>query len=303
MKRWQWVVVLLPAALGLAVAAFLVGERLAKQAFYLRIEPDPLVVLVGFILSTAAALALAVRGRLQRARHKALVESMAKASEARHRFMRRLDHELKNPLTAIHAGLANLALATDPDEQRKILAGVEAQIVHLSRLVTNLRKLADLEVRPLERSPVNVTELLEAVFAVVQEQPAAAARHLALALPQKSPPLPAVPGDRDLLSLAVYNLLDNALKFTRPGDKIELRAFKGEGAVVVEVADTGPGVPEVDMPHVWEELYRGRGARGMPGSGIGLALVHAVVERHGGQVGLRSQVGGGAVFAIRLPVA
>jgi two-component system OmpR family sensor kinase len=108
--------------------------------------------------------------------------------------------------------------------------------------------------------------------------------------------------DRDLLYLAVYNLLDNALKFTRPGDTVEVRAFEDGASVVIEVADTGPGIPEDELPHVWEELYRGQGARAAPGSGLGLALVRAIVELHGGQINLRSRAGQGTVFTVRLPI-
>jgi two-component system OmpR family sensor kinase len=110
-----------------------------------------------------------------------------------------------------------------------------------------------------------------------------------------------VPGDRDLLFLLFHNLLDNALKFTQPGNTIELRAFEDGSKVVVEVADTGPGIPEKEVPLVWEELYRGENARGVPGSGIGLALVRAIAERHYGQVSLRSRVGQGTVFTLHLP--
>ena len=114
--------------------------------------------------------------------------------------------------------------------------------------------------------------------------------------------LPAINGDRDLLVLAIHNLLDNAIKFSRPGDTIEMRAFEDGANVVVEVADTGPGIPENDQDLVWEELYRGEGARGIPGSGLGLALVRAIVARHDGSIELRSRPGEGTVFTLRLPV-
>jgi two-component system OmpR family sensor kinase len=72
--------------------------------------------------------------------------------------------------------------------------------------------------------------------------------------------------------------------------------------VAIEVADTGPGIPQEELPRAWEELYRGQGAQGVPGSGLGLALVRAIVERHGGQVTLRSRAGQGTVVTMRLPV-
>jgi two-component system OmpR family sensor kinase len=110
-----------------------------------------------------------------------------------------------------------------------------------------------------------------------------------------------VAGDWDLLFLAIYNLLDNACKFTQAGDTLEVRAFEDGATIVIEVADTGPGITEKDIPHVWKELYRGRDARSIPGSGLGLALVRAIIERHGGQTAVRSRAGQGTVFTLRLP--
>jgi two-component system OmpR family sensor kinase len=115
--------------------------------------------------------------------------------------------------------------------------------------------------------------------------------------------VPTIHGDRDLLFLALYNLLDNALKFTRPGGTVEVRAFEDANFVVIEVADTGTGIPEDEIARVWEELYRGREARGVPGSGLGLALVRAVVERHAGQITMRSRVDQGTVVRVTLPVS
>jgi two-component system OmpR family sensor kinase len=111
-----------------------------------------------------------------------------------------------------------------------------------------------------------------------------------------------VPGDADLLSLAVANLLDNALKYTPPGGRVEVRARESGGSVVVEVADTGQGIAADELLQVWEEMYRSPAARSVPGSGLGLPLVRAVVERHGGRVQADSRVGHGTVFRLVLPV-
>jgi len=224
------------------------------------------------------------------------------AADERRRFLRRLDHELKNPLTAIRAGLANLAWVSSEEAQGEALSSVEAQTLRLSRLAADLRKLAELETRPLERTSVNMADLLQEVLEIARERPEGAERRLRLTVPQAPWPLPNVDGDQDLLFLAVHNLVDNALKFTAPGDTVEIRAFEDGATVVIEVADTGPGIPEEEVPHVWEELYRGQGARGVQGSGLGLALVQAIVERHGGQTGLRSRAGQGTMFTLRLPL-
>ena len=110
-------------------------------------------------------------------------------------------------------------------------------------------------------------------------------------------------GDRDLIFLALHNLVDNALKFSRPEDTIEIRAFEDGRSVVVQVADTGPGVREQDLPHLGEELYRGADASSVDGSGLGLALVHAIVARHQGSVAIRSRVEQGTVVTLRFPVS
>ena len=233
---------------------------------------------------------------------KARQQATSAAADERRRFLRRLDHELKNPLTAIRAGLANLAGSPSEAARQEALDSVEAQALRLSRLAADLRKLAELEIRLVEHSPVDIPALLQEVFTLAQDQPGAGERHLTLTIPQAPWPLPKVSGDPDLLFLAVHNLLENALKFSRPGDTVELHASEDGTSLLIEVADTGPGIPGEEQPHVWEELYRGEAGRGVPGSGLGLALVWAIAERHNGQVSLRSRPGQGTVFTLRLPV-
>ena len=198
-------------------------------------------------------------------------------------------------------GLADLRNAPLKADQQETVAGVAAQADRLGRLAGDLRKLAELEARPLERSMIEVGPMLEEIVELIQGLPASAERRVTLTVPRAPWPLPPVPGDRDLIFLAVYNLVDNALKFTRPHDTVEVRASEDAAFVVVEVADTGLGVPEDELPHICEELYRGQQARGIAGSGLGLPLVKAVVERHGGTVTIRSRPGQGSVFSLRLP--
>lgn len=301
---WWWIVVWIPALLGIALK--LLGGAIWPEdvpVLYLRGDVGTLALLVGIVLSVLASAFLyrAQRADLRRRDDVASVET--RTAEDRRQFLRRLDHELKNPLTAIQVGLANVASASLPTGQESALESVLSQVLRLSRLSADLRKLAELETRPLERTVVDMTELLGEVVEITRERPQASERELTLTVPQAPWPLPTIDGDPDLLFLAVHNLLTNAVKFTQPGDRIEVRAVEDSDAIVVEVADTGPGIPEDETPHVWEELYRGQGARGIPGSGLGLALVRAIAERHGGQVGLRSREGQGTVFTIRLPVA
>jgi two-component system OmpR family sensor kinase len=305
--RWWWLFALLPLALGIAILVLARGDWIENPNLYLS-GPASGVALLGGALATALAAGfITLAARDERRREAEIADLEAQHAEEHRRFLRRLDHELKNPLTAIRAGLANLSTVESsvgaglPEARSGVLESVRAQALRLGRLAADLRKLADLEARPLERTQVNVADLLQEVVEVAQDRPEAPQRELTLSVPRAPWPLPDVNGDPDLLFLAVHNLLANALKFTSPGDRIEVRAQEDGAAVVIEVADTGPGIPKDEVPLVWEELYRGKGARGIPGSGLGLALVRAIAERHGGQVGLRSREGQGTVFTLRLP--
>lgn len=297
MKR-RWLPIIAPALLGMVIGVWFNLSDLPNPTFFLRVDLSVLIFLIGGALSVLAGAGMLVWDWIERSQ----LNTVLQVAEERRRFLRRLDHELKNPLTAILAGLANLAAVEDEKPRQAALSSVEAQVQRMSGLVTDLRKLSDLETRPLERAPINTSELLEEVFSLAQDRPGATERQLNLSIPQAPWPLPSISGDRDLLFLAVHNLLDNAIKFTNPGDTIEMRAVEDGDQIVVEIADTGPGIPETETPHVWEELYRGEGARGVHGSGLGLSLVRAIVARHEGEVSLRSRAGQGTVITMRLPV-
>lgn len=300
--KWKWPAALMPAVMGLAVVVLATSGRLDNPRLFLRGPLDTLSLLGGLFISGLLIAYLVFDMRAEKRTEQAVAKVQAQASNERRRFLQRLDHELKNPLTAIRAGLANLAEARLDEAQITALGSVEAQALRLSRLASDLRKLAELETRPLERAPVDLADLLRDVRTVAEERPESEQRRLSLTVPQAPWPLPTVEGDPDLLFLALHNLIDNALKFTGPGDTVEIRAFEDGTNVVIEVADTGPGIPEEEVPHVWQELYRGQGARGVRGSGLGLALVQAIVERHGGMTDLRSRAGQGTVFTVRFPV-
>lgn len=300
--KFQWLSALSPALAGLGLDLWIVQRSAQLPIIYIRSDIGGLFLFVGVLISGIAVLSLSVYQKVNRQQQELQVQWQLQSADERRRFLRRLDHELKNPLTAIRAGLANLSEAPSTEARQEAFHSVEAQALRLSRLSADLRKLAELETRTVERSPVDMGHLLQEAFDIASDHPNAAQRHLALSIPQAPWPLPTISADPDLLFLAIHNLLDNALKFTRPGDTVEVRAYEDGSTVAIEIADTGPGIAEEDLPHVWEELYRGMGARGIPGSGLGLALVRAVAERHNGQVNLRSRSGQGTVFTLKLPV-
>jgi two-component system OmpR family sensor kinase len=221
----------------------------------------------------------------------------------RRNFMRRLDHEIKNPLTGLRAALVNLKETQTEEERQRAVGNANRALERLIRLLTDLRKLSELEERTIERYPVNVPELLDDVVTAARVNPAYAGREINLLIPKVPSPFPTITGDRDLLLLAVYNLVENALKFTAGEDSIEVRALEDGRAIVIEVADTGSGIAPDDISKIFEELYRGSNARGTDGSGLGLALVNRIASLHGGGVGVRSSQiePRGTVFTLRLP--
>jgi two-component system OmpR family sensor kinase len=198
-------------------------------------------------------------------------------------------------------GIANLRTSSDTAEKQVYIDSIDAHARRLQRLTADLRKLVDLEQVEIEQTEVDLTSLLQDTFTFVQDVHKATSRDYSLILPDIPWPIPKIRGDQDLLQLAFHNLLDNAIKFSQTGDSIELRASEDGSNVVIEIADTGIGIPQTEIPHIWQELYRGEGARGIPGSGLGLALTRAIIERHKGSITLRSRLGEGTVATIRLP--
>jgi signal transduction histidine kinase len=301
MKWWGWILSLLPAGLGIIISVLATNEIITNPVLFLRGDLAAVASRVGATLSIITIATILVWNHNQKKHKKAILDMQQQASEDRRRFLQRLDHELKNPLTAIRAGLTNMTYEPLDNYLAEEVSAVQAQVLRISRLVADLRKLAALEITPLETTTVNMAELLTDVVKVLEDQANTEDRRLSLIVPNAPWPLPDVKGDPDLLLLAVHNLLDNAIKFTIPGDTIEVRAFDDESDIVIEVADTGPGISKNEIDRVWEELYRGEGARGVPGSGLGLPLVRAIIEKHGGNVALRSRPDQGTVFSLRLP--
>jgi two-component system, OmpR family, sensor kinase len=284
---------------GMIIPITLWTGLLPDQLITIRVDLGNTVFMVGLLVSLPW---MAVKYAWGQSEESAKDLVKMEAADEKRRFLRRLDHELKNPLTAIRAGLANLEETSLDESQRQVLFSLEAQALRLSRLSSDLRKLAELETRPLERATVDLNELLHEARSVASDLPLAVGKDIKLTVPQAPWPLPSIQGDRDLLFLAVHNLLDNAIKFTQPGGTIEMRGFEDGSFLVIEVADTGQGIPQDELAHVGEELYRGRNARGIPGNGLGLALVHSIITLHGGKVTVRSREGKGTVITLRLPV-
>lgn len=288
-----------PLLAGAAVGALLLllGER---RSLTVAMALPAVFLVAGLLLSLIVALVLFVRAMRRRGRERiAAAQVEGRASGAVHerenhrRFLARLDHELKNPLTAI--------LATAAGHDALEWQRVDAQARKLSGLVRDLRKLAELETRELEREPVDLEAVIEEAVEAVRQYDAASGARIRIDITRVPWPVPPVNADVDLLSLAIDNVLGNAVKYSAAGP-IEIRLREASGWAIIEVADAGRGIPASDLPVVFDELARANNARDVPGSGLGLTLVSTVLARHGGDVALRSVEGSGSVITMRLPL-
>ncbi len=298
MTRWLGWLGLGTLVVGVAAA---LAVRLLIPATLLRFgfDSDPanvilvLTLLVAFVLLAASVL---LRWQSIRTKHALAAQASAEETERR-RFIQRLDHELKNPLTAIQVQLDNLqASEASENRSKETIAELRTQADRLAQLTRGLRRLADLGLRPLEFERVEIGELLDEVVELLQ-----APDRIALDVQKVPWPIPPIEGDRELLLMVFRNLADNALKYSPPESKIQIRARHTSGALVVEVIDTGRGIPPDELPLVAEELYRGSNTRDVAGSGLGLSIVQRIVERHGGRLEIRSRPGQGTIATVQLP--
>lgn len=285
-----------PVVLGAIITAVLIASG-EQRLFSASIDFAWLWLLVGGVLTVLGVATVLLVSSGHRRTDAALLRGQNEQREDHRRFLSRLDHELKNPLTAIRVSLANI----DADSMASATQSIDTQTKRLSRLLGDLRKLSEVQAMPLESAPVDIAEVAAEAVEIAQELPEARDRVFDLSFPRAPRPLPAVAGDTDLLFLAIYNLAANSVKYSDPGDRIELRGSEDEGTVVLEVADTGRGIPDDEHDSVWEELARGTHTRDVSGSGLGLPFVRAIIERHGGEIELRSRLGEGTVVKVRLP--
>jgi signal transduction histidine kinase len=216
-----------------------------------------------------------------------------------------VSHELKTPISALRAHLENLMDGVErPDAE--LLSVMLNQADRLTRLVDQLLDLSRMESGdlPLQLEWVPLAPLVEQVVTEVAVAKPDGGRSVDVHndVPLDLPPVEA---DRERLHQLLFNLLDNAFRFTPPGGSIWIRAGREDGACEVSVEDTGPGIPGEHLPLVFERFYRVDPSRSRDdgGTGIGLAIARSVVEAHGGRIWAESNASGGATFRFVLPVA
>jgi signal transduction histidine kinase len=208
-------------------------------------------------------------------------------------------HDVRTPLTRIR-GVAEVALQDggDPDVLREALADVVEATESASATLDAIVDVGEAEAgaRRLQLVDITLRELLQDVvdlYADVAED-----RNVVLVI--DDPGALSVRGDRALLGRVLANLVDNALKYGPPGSTVTLSATEERDWVRIQVRDTGPGIPAIDLPRIWDRHFRSDHSRSERGLGLGLSLVRAGAEAHGGQAAVDSVEGSGSTFTVRL---
>jgi len=219
-----------------------------------------------------------------------------------------ISHDLRTPLASIRAMAEALSdgIVDEPAEVHRYYDTMRREIDRLSSMISDLFELSQLDTGALklERRLVNVQDIATEV--VDSMQAAARLAEVELALTKDSAPS-VIEADGARIERAIGNLVRNALAYTRGGGRVLVAISATNGHIDVKVSDTGDGIDERDLPHIWERFYRADRSRGRDGSGdgagLGLAITRGIVEAHGGSVEVASAAGCGATFVLRLPLS
>lgn len=231
------------------------------------------------------------------------VSERRRLEAVRRDFVANISHELKTPIGALALLAETMANEADPDVTRRLAARLHDEAHRLGRIIEDLLDLSRIEA---EEAPVRDPVPVHLVVAEAVERVRPVTEVHGVALDVVEPPRRlVVAGDRRQLVSAVFNLLENAVKYSDPGEKVEVRVASDGRRVEIAVRDHGIGIPARDLERIFERFYRVDRARSRRtgGTGLGLAIVRHVATNHGGEVTVESREGEGSVFRLVLPLA
>ncbi|OGL43252.1 MAG: hypothetical protein A2149_06640 [Candidatus Schekmanbacteria bacterium RBG_16_38_11] len=227
------------------------------------------------------------------------------AEQMRNDFVSSVSHELRTPLTSIKSKVEMLLdeEVNDKDTQIEFYNGIIEEVDRLSNLIENLLNISKIELgsASVNKSSVRIKKLLEDSFLMIE--PLANKKGVTLHKDIPDRLSASVELDKQMIQMAINNLVGNAIKYTPKGGEIYLEGEEKEKEVIIHVKDTGIGIPEEDQPHVFEKFFRSnqKEVRENPGNGLGLSVVKQIVMLHGGEIKLESKVGQGTHFTLTLP--
>jgi len=230
-----------------------------------------------------------------------LLQRLAEAFARERQFISDASHELKTPLTSINAN-AQMLLRwgdRDPAVLRESLETISSESAALAAMVNGMLTLAKADRGDeIPKEPVALAQVASDV--VRNAEPRAGEKHLTLSFEHEA--TPTVYGESGLLRQLVSNLVDNAIKFTESGG-VDVKVGADDGSAWVEVDDSGPGIPESELPHIFDRFYRADKARSrdVPGTGLGLAIVQSIARVHGGAIQASRSLAGGARLRATFP--
>ena len=212
-----------------------------------------------------------------------------------------VSHDLRTPLTRLR-GTAELALASPPnlERYREALADCVEESDRVLVMLNTLMDISEAESGTLQlrREPVTLADVVARAVDLYRD----VAEAKGVALSADAPPDIVVVADRTRLEQVAANLIDNALKYTPPGGRVDVEVRRAADAAILRVRDTGAGIPPDELPRIFDRLFRGDTSRAERGLGLGLSLVKAIVEAHGGTVDVVSEPGQGSTFTVTLPL-
>ncbi len=213
-----------------------------------------------------------------------------------------VSHDLRTPLTHLR-GAAEIALAgpADPDRYRDALADCVEETDRVLVMLDTLMDISEAESGAIElrREPVRLADVARRAVDLYHDT--AEARGVGLALLPDAAEV-VVNADRTRLEQVAANLIDNAVKYTPSGGRVDVGVGRSGSDALLRVRDSGAGIPPDELPHIWDRLFRGDASRSARGLGLGLSFVKAIVEAHGGRVSAASEPGRGSTFEVRLSV-